>query len=70
MIPRKRKPGRKAANAPRSSQRQKRRQLVAARRDFQAAIVELKSLGCKDTMILVEFWHALDSVNGAEALSL
>ena len=33
---------------------------------FQAAIGQLKALGCEDTMILVEFWHALDCVNGED----
>jgi hypothetical protein len=39
-------------------------QLVEIRGDFQAAIAKLKGLGCEDSMILVEFWHALDCVNG------
>jgi hypothetical protein len=41
-------------------------QLVEIRGDFQAAIAKLKALGCEDTMILVEFWHALDCVNGED----
>jgi hypothetical protein len=40
------------------------RQLVEIRGAFQAAIGQLKALGCEDSMILVEFWHALDCVNG------
>jgi hypothetical protein len=40
------------------------RELVHLRRDLQATILKLRSLGCADTMILVEFWHALDCVNG------
>jgi hypothetical protein len=41
-------------------------QLAEIRGDFQAAITKLKALGCEDTMILVEFWHALDCVNGED----
>jgi hypothetical protein len=41
-------------------------QLVEIRSDFQAAIAKLKALGCEDSMILVEFWHALDCVNGED----
>jgi hypothetical protein len=41
-------------------------QLVEIRGDFQAAIAKLKALGCEDSMILVEFWHALDCVNGED----
>ncbi len=70
MSPRKRKPARSTAESRRSAQRQKRRQLLTVRRDFKAAIVELKSLGCEDTMILVEFWHALDHVNREESHTL
>ena len=41
-------------------------QLVEIRGNFQAAITKLKTLGCEDSMILVEFWHALDCVNGED----
>ena len=39
-------------------------QLVEIRAEFRAAITKLKALGCEDSMVLVEFWHALDCVNG------
>ena len=38
--------------------------LATLRVDLRAVIAELKSLGCEDSTILVEFWHALDYVNG------
>ena len=41
-------------------------QLVEIRAEFRAAITKLKALGCKDSMVLVEFWHALDCVNGED----
>jgi hypothetical protein len=41
-------------------------QLVEIRGAFQVAIGQLKALGCEDSMILVEFWHALDCVNGED----
>ena len=41
-------------------------QLVEIRAEFRAAITKLKALGCEDSMILVEFWHALDCVNGED----
>jgi hypothetical protein len=41
-------------------------ELVEIRGAFQAAIAKLKALGCKDSMVLVEFWHALDCVNGED----
>jgi hypothetical protein len=41
-------------------------QLVEIRTEFRAAITKLKALGCEDSMILVEFWHALDCVNGED----
>jgi hypothetical protein len=37
--------------------------LIKIRAEFQAAIAKLKALGCEDSMVLVEFWHALDCVN-------
>jgi hypothetical protein len=39
-------------------------QLTEVRGELRAAITKLKALGCEDSMVLVEFWHALDSVNG------
>jgi hypothetical protein len=41
-------------------------QLVQIRDEFRALIAKLKALGCEDSMILVEFWHALDRVNGED----
>ena len=41
-------------------------QLVEIRAEFRAAIAKLKTLGCEDSMVLVEFWHALDCVNGED----
>ena len=41
-------------------------QLVEIRAEFRAAITKFKALGCEDSMVLVEFWHALDCVNGEE----
>ena len=41
-------------------------QLVEIRAEFRAAITKLKGLGCEDSMVLVEFWHALDCVNGED----
>jgi hypothetical protein len=43
-----------------------RAQLVAIRTEFRAAITKFKALGCEDSMVLVEFWHALDCVNGED----
>jgi hypothetical protein len=45
-------------------------QLIEIRSEFQATIAKLKALGCEDSMILVEFWHALDCVNGEEGADL
>jgi hypothetical protein len=39
-------------------------QLIEVRGELRAAIAKLKALGCEDSMVLVEFWHALDRVNG------
>ena len=39
-------------------------QLMEVRDELRAAITKLKALGCEDSMVLVEFWHALDCVNG------
>lgn len=39
-------------------------QLTEVRGELRAAITKLKALGCEDSMVLVEFWHALDCVNG------
>jgi hypothetical protein len=41
-------------------------QLVEIRAEFRAAIAKLKALGCEDSMVLVEFWHALDCVNSED----
>ena len=40
--------------------------LVEIRAEFRAAIAKLKALGCEDSMVLVEFWHALECVNGED----
>ena len=45
-------------------------QLVEIRAEFRAAITKLKALGCQDSMVLVEFWHALDCVNGEDCGNL
>jgi hypothetical protein len=45
-------------------------QLVEVRGEFRAAITKLKALGCEDSMVLVEFWHALDCVNGEDCVDL
>lgn len=34
------------------------------RSELRLAIGKLKALDCEDSIILVEFWHALDWVNG------
>jgi hypothetical protein len=44
--------------------------LIESRAEFQAAIAKLKALGCEDSMILVEFWHALDCVNGEDCADI
>jgi hypothetical protein len=44
--------------------------LIEIRGEFQAAIAKLKELGCEDSMILVEFWHALDSINGEDCADI
>jgi hypothetical protein len=44
------------------------RELAELRREFQELVTKLKARGCEDSMILVEFWHALDSVNGETSL--
>lgn len=41
-------------------------QLKEVRVELRAAITKLKTLGCEDSMVLVEFWHALDCVNGED----
>ena len=40
--------------------------LTEVRGELRAAITKLKALGCEDSMVLVEFWHALDCVNGED----
>jgi hypothetical protein len=41
-------------------------QLVEIRGELRSVISKLKALGCEDSMVLVEFWHALDCVNGED----
>ena len=41
-------------------------QLKEVRGELRAVITKLKALGCEDSMVLVEFWHALDCVNGED----
>ena len=41
-------------------------QLKEVREELRAVITSLKALGCEDSMVLVEFWHALDCVNGED----
>jgi hypothetical protein len=41
-------------------------ELNEVRAELRAAITKLKALGCEDSMVLVEFWHALDCVNGED----
>jgi hypothetical protein len=41
-------------------------ELNEVRAELRVAITKLKALGCEDSMILVEFWHALDCVNGED----
>jgi hypothetical protein len=45
-------------------------ELMEIRGEFQAAIAKLKALGCEDSMVLVEFWHALDCVNGEDCADI
>lgn len=66
MTPKKRKPVREPSATRSRSSPPPSAQLVEIRAEFQAAIAKLKTLGCKDSMILVEFWHALDCVNGED----
>ena len=40
--------------------------LNEVRGELRAAITKLKTMGCEDSMVLVEFWHALDCVNGED----
>jgi hypothetical protein len=42
-------------------------QLTQIRGELRTVIEKLKTLGCEDSMILVEFWHALDCVNGEDS---
>ena len=41
-----------------------RAQLMQVRSELRLAIGKLKALECADSTVLVEFWHALDWVNG------
>lgn len=43
-----------------------RAQLAELRVEFRTVIAKLKALGFVDSMVLVEFWHALDCVNGED----
>ena len=45
-------------------------QLVEGRAELRATIAKLKALGCEDSTVLVEFWHALDFVNGEDDVDL
>jgi hypothetical protein len=45
-------------------------QLNEVRGELRAAITKLKALGCEDSMVLVEFWHALDCVNGEDCADI
>jgi hypothetical protein len=45
-------------------------QLNEVRGELRAAITKLKALGCEDSMVLVEFWHALDCVNGEDCAGI
>ena len=40
--------------------------LVGIRTELRTVIGKLKALECEDSMILVEFWQALDWVNGED----
>ena len=66
MTPKKRKSVREPSGTRSRSSPPSSPQLVEIRAEFQAAIGKLKALGCEDSMILVEFWHALDCVNGED----
>jgi hypothetical protein len=66
VIPKKRKPVREPSATRGRSSPSPNAQLVEIRAEFRAAIAKLKALGCEDSMILVEFWHALDCVNGED----
>lgn len=37
---------------------------MQVRSELRLAIGKLKALECADSTVLVEFWHALDWVNG------
>ncbi len=67
MTPKKRKPVHEPAATRSRSSPPPGPQLVEIRAEFQAAISKLKALGCEDSMVLVEFWHALDCVNGEDS---
>jgi hypothetical protein len=66
MTPRKRKRSRGSL----LKRRRSAPQLIEIRGEFQAAIAKLKALGCGDSTILVEFWHALDCVNGEDCADI
>jgi hypothetical protein len=66
LTPKKRKSVRQRSATRRRSTPKPSPQLAEISSDFQAAIAKLKALGCEDSIILVEFWHALDCVNGED----
>lgn len=63
MSPNKRNDGAVQENR---SARTPKAQLAEARGELRTAITKLKALGCEDSTVLVEFWHALDCVNGED----
>jgi hypothetical protein len=66
VSPKKRKSVHEASVTRNRSSSARSAQLVEIRAEFRAAITRLKALGCEDSMVLVEFWHALDRVNGED----
>jgi len=66
VSPRKRKALRAPSATPNRTSPRPPAHLAEIRAEFRAAIGKLKALGCEDSMILVEFWHALDCVNGED----
>jgi hypothetical protein len=62
----KRKSGRRPSAPRRRSSASPDSRLLEIRMELQTVIGKLKALGCEDSMILVEFWHALDCVNGED----
>jgi hypothetical protein len=62
----KRKSGRQPSASRRRSSPSPDSRLLEIPMELQTVIGKLKALGCEDSMILVEFWHALDCVNGED----